>query len=103
MTAPACVAAPGAGSAPGHYLPGASTNHFMGRCLECDVHYLAGATWEDAHRWYREGRIGQDEWEAFAHVWATSACRHSPLGDGHRQEPQSPAVRRLAALIGAVP
>lgn len=58
-----------------HYLPGADTNHFLGRCEECDAHYLANATLAQVEEWHRLGWISPDQFEAFRHVWTTSAAR----------------------------
>lgn len=84
--------------APGHYRPGADTNHFLGRCDECDAHYLLGKTLGAVENWYHRGMISQDQYEAYCHVWATSAYR---LGDyrSWQQEPTIPEVIRIVALM----
>jgi hypothetical protein len=83
---------------PGHYKQGADTNHFLGRCEECDAHYLIAMTQEQAERWYRQGVISQDEWEAFMYLWAVSSGRSSAW-DSWKEPPQIPAVVRIVALM----
>lgn len=53
-----------------HYAPGAMTNHFLGLCDECDLHYVSKRTYEEVSDWYLYGRISADMWEAYDQVWA---------------------------------
>lgn len=56
----------------GHYLVNPpERHHFLGLCDECDAHYLAQMNLERVERWYRQGVVGQDAFEAYMHVWAT--------------------------------
>lgn len=90
---------------PGHYRPGADTNHFMGRCDECDARYLTRMTLAEVESWGPNGERGkagtfrQEVFEAFMHVWATGAVRFSSLADGWRAEPLDPEVNELVAEI----
>jgi hypothetical protein len=87
---------------PGHYKPGAGTNHFPGRCDECDAHYLAILSWDQADEWHRTGIISHAWWEAFAHAWVTSAHRYSSTGAGYQTEPTYPDVIERVALLKQV-
>lgn len=84
-----------------HYVPGADTNHFLGRCEECDAHYLSGRTLEEVERWYWQGMISQDQWEAYGYVWATSAWR-SDHWDSWKVPPVIPAVVRIAEIMQGI-
>lgn len=90
---------------PGHYRPGADTNHFLGLCDECDARYLAGMTLAQVESWGPNGERGkagavrQAMFEAFMHVWATGAFRFSNLGAGWTEEPTDPEVIELVAEI----
>lgn len=53
-----------------HYIPDATTNHFIGLCDECDLHYVSRRTYEEVNNWYHCGRISADMWEAYDQVWA---------------------------------
>jgi hypothetical protein len=82
-----------------HYRPGADTNHFLGCCEECDAQYLAVATLGQVESWFRHGQITPDQFEAFRHVWASSAPR---FGDYSAWIATPVAeVARHAALIRA--
>ncbi|HEU4754407.1 MAG TPA: hypothetical protein VFU47_14965 [Armatimonadota bacterium] len=90
---------------PGHYRPGADTNHFLGLCDECDARYLAGMTLAQVESWGPNGERGkagavrQAMFEAYMHVWATGAPRFSNLGAGWTEEPTDPEVIALVAEI----
>ncbi len=87
---------------PGHYSPGADTNHFLGRCEECDVHYMSHMSLEKAENWYRQGVLSQDQMEAFLYVWATSAYRYGTYPLSWSQAPENPDVLRLVTLMQAL-
>lgn len=82
---------------PGHWKPGADTNHFLGLCDECDAHYLTTVSADGADDWYRQGILGQDMFEAFMHAWVTSAYRYGY--DGWKSPPTDPTVIELVELI----
>lgn len=83
---------------PGHYQPGSDTNHFLGRCDECDAHYLAGMTLTDADYRYRGGFISKDQFEAFKWVWQASAPRFTFQGS---TEALTPAIQEHVDAITA--
>src|SRR5512138_103989 len=91
--------------APGHYRPGADTNHFLGLCDECDVHHLARMTLAQVESWGPNGERGkagavrQAMFEAYMYVWATGAPRFSNLGAGWTEEPTDPEVIELVAAL----
>jgi hypothetical protein len=84
----------------GHYRRGADTNHILGLCEECDAHYLARATLSQVEDWYRRGLIWPDQFEAYGHVWATSAPRFGDYS-AWAAAPTSATVARHAELIRA--
>jgi hypothetical protein len=85
---------------PGHVRTGVSL-HFLGRCHDCDVQYMAFMTLDQADNWYRQGVLDQDEYEAYCHVWATSVYRYSSTGSW-RKSPVIPEVVRLVAILRGV-
>lgn len=92
--------------APGHYRPGADTNHFLGRCDECDARYLVRMTLAEVESWSevkgergKAGAVRQAMFEAYMHVWATGAPRFSSLGSGWTEPPTDPEVIALVAEI----
>jgi hypothetical protein len=87
---------------PGHFQLRQDTNHFLGRCGECDIHYMAGMTLDEAEYRFQTGDLSEDQREAFRHVWATGAPRFgSRYGDWTRV-PDSPEVRRMVEAIREV-
>lgn len=90
---------------PGHYVPGADINHFLGLCDECDARYLTRMTLAEVESWGPNGERGkagavrQAMFEAYMHVWATGAVRFSSLADGWRAEPLDTEVNELVAEI----
>lgn len=91
--------------APGHYRPGADTNHFLGLCDECDVHRLARMGLEEVQDWGpfsgtpgKAGAIRQALYEAYCHVWATSAVRFGTTY-GYEVPPTDPEVIELVAAL----
>lgn len=91
--------------APGHYRPGADTNHFLGLCDECDVHRLARMNPEEVQDWGpfsgtpgKAGAIRQALYEAYCHVWATSAVRVG-ASYGYEVPPTDPEVIELVAAL----
>jgi ferredoxin-like protein FixX len=72
--------------------------HFMTvHCVECNAYRMAKMNRDTVERWYRSGHFGQTEYEAYMHVWATSAVRHS--AGGWEEEPTDPKVIEIAAAI----
>jgi hypothetical protein len=82
---------------PGHWPIGDKV-HFFGLCNDCNARYAARMSLEEAERWYRSGHFSQDVWEAFTHVWATSAFRFGYYGSW-RRSPAIPEVVRLVAIM----
>jgi hypothetical protein len=80
-----------------HYMKGATTNHLIGNCDECDAHYVASRTFDEVDNWYRQGVIGQDVFEGYAWAWATSAFRYAPTSWEHT--PDDPRVRAIGETI----
>ncbi|MET9126960.1 hypothetical protein [Streptomyces sp. NPDC004528] len=66
-------------------------------CIECNAYRMAKMNRDTVEQWYRSGHFGQEEYEAYMYVWATSAVRHSAGGWG--EEPTDPKVIELAAAI----
>jgi len=90
---------------PGHWKEGDpdGTNHFeSAQCTECDSHRYRRLTLDQADDFYRTGRMSQDWFEAYMHVWATSAHRYSGLHAGWTQPPESPAVIERTDLLRAL-
>jgi hypothetical protein len=83
---------------PGHWNTG-DQMHFLGLCNDCDARYAAAMSLEKAEQWYRSGHFSQDVYEAYTHVWATSAYHYSSLGDNSRRSPVIPEVVRLVAIM----
>ncbi|WP_327379386.1 hypothetical protein [Streptomyces sp. NBC_01212] len=72
--------------------------HFMViHCVDCNAFLMAKMTVEEVGGWYRSGYFNQDEYEAFMHVWATSAVRHSA---GSWVE--VPIIPKVIALVAAI-
>lgn len=83
---------------PGHVLAG-DRKHLMGHCKDCDArHYVLGMTLEQVEMWYHRGLFGQDVYEAYTHVWATSAFRFGSY-DSWAKPPVIPEVVRLVAIM----
>lgn len=82
---------------PGHWNAG-DTMHFLGLCNDCNARYAAGMSLEKVEQWYRSGHFSQDLYEAYTHVWATSAYRYSDYGSW-RRSPVIPEVVRLVAIM----
>lgn len=83
--------------APGHVLNG-GRRHFMSSCRDCCARTLLNMTLEQVERWYHYGNVGQDVYEAYCYVWATSAYRYSACGSW-REPPVIPEVVRLAEIM----
>ncbi|MFB7919350.1 hypothetical protein [Streptomyces sp. NPDC056061] len=75
---------------PGNY-------HFEGRCADCDALYLSKMSRDAVEYRYQTGRVSQDQYEAYMHVWATSAVRHS-AGEWVAT-PTIPEVVKIVAAI----
>lgn len=71
--------------------------HFEGRCEDCDVLYASRMNLGTVEDRYRDGRIGQDLFEAYHYVWALK----SPTGSHPEWSatPTIPAVRRIARKL----
>lgn len=77
---------------PGNY-------HFEGRCEDCDALYLSKMTANDVEHRYYTGRVSQDQFEAYMHVWATSATRYGTDARLWATVPTDPEVIRIATAI----
>jgi hypothetical protein len=64
-------------------------------CDDCDIRVLLSSTLGRVEESYRSGYIRQAQYEAFMHVWSTSAPRFSSLADGWREPPTDPEVNEL--------
>jgi len=62
---------------------------------------LSRLTFEDAERMLHSGRIRQEDWEAYAHVWRTMSDRLSHVGAGYEAAPTDPLVVEIVAGIRA--
>jgi len=71
--------------------------HFEGRCEDCAVADLIRLGLEKVQGRYQAGRLSQNLFEAYMHVWATL----SPHGGQRywRETPQDPDVRRIARKL----
>jgi hypothetical protein len=67
------------------------------RCVRCNAARLAKMTPDAVGWWHRRGHYSQNEFEAYMHVWATSAVRHS-AGEW-LTAPQGAAVVEMVAAI----
>ena len=79
-------------------LPADPTNHhFELRCEDCDVTTLARLTLGQVEDRYQVGRVTQEQYEAYRHVWAV----FSPAGSQPewRAVPEDPAVLRIARKL----
>lgn len=59
--------------------------HFLGLCPDCDAYCAAGMTLEQVENFYHLGILGQDIYEGYCWVWATSAVRFGSYG--HWKQP----------------
>lgn len=68
--------------------------HFEMRCEDCDVQRMARLTFEQVESLYYDGRITQDEFEAYAYL-------HDLLSPYRGTPPATdfPAVRRIARKL----
>lgn len=83
----------------GHRDAGREHWHFLGHgCRECDAHALARANLGTVQDWYRTGRISQAWFEAYMHLWTTSAHRYGNYSDW---TPTDDHTRALVAAIRA--
>lgn len=74
--------------------------HFLNRgCLGCDAYTLRRSSLDTVDAMYRDGRIGQDWFEAYMHVWATSVHRYSSNGAGWSESPTETAVIERATAL----
>ncbi|MFD6361230.1 hypothetical protein ACFWFX_15430 [Streptomyces roseolus] len=67
------------------------------RCVECNAFRMSKMNVDKVGTLYRSGYLGQDEFEAYMHAWATSAVRYS--ADGWETAPTDPNVVRIVAAI----
>lgn len=87
---------------PNHYeTTTRDQHHFLGLCDECDAHYLRFRTLDEVDNWYRQGVIGQDEWEGFTYAWATSVPAEARWGlhETYAVEPVTARAREFAELV----
>lgn len=82
---------------PGHYVPGAKSNHFLGLCDECDAHYMLNMTLEQVENWYNQGVFGQAKYEGYMWVWSNGP-RLTSRWDGWRKDPQ-PDAREFGEML----
>lgn len=68
--------------------------HWAGLCEDCDVRVHTTGSLEKVEEMHREGRIGQDVYEAYTYVWSTATPRFSTLRDV--RVPTDSAARRIA-------
>ncbi|MET7867945.1 hypothetical protein [Micromonospora taraxaci] len=75
---------------PGNY-------HLEGRCEDCGVATLARLNLGEVEDRYHVGRVTQEQYEAYCHLWATL----SPTGSRPewRDVPQDPTVLRIARKL----
>jgi hypothetical protein len=73
----------------------------------CRMAWLLRHTYDDAEHELHRGGISAVEFEAFGHVWATSADRFSSLANGWREPPTDPdvlgvvdAMRKALVVVG---
>lgn len=84
---------------PGHVLTGGDV-HIRGICNDCDARcYVTALSLEQVESLYRQGVFGQDLYEAYTHVWATSAFRYSAVSRSWAESPVIPEVVRLVAIM----
>lgn len=72
--------------------------HLTGYCDECDAQRAARMTLAQVEQRYRSGHFSQDVYEAYMHVWATSAHRYANHGNW-AEPPTNPRVVALADRI----
>jgi hypothetical protein len=82
----------------GHYVEGGD-NHFLGLCAECDAHYLSRKNLMQVQDLYNVGRISQDMYEAYVHVWRQYLPSRG--NDNPYFPPADSAVARYADMIRA--
>lgn len=85
---------------PGHHLTGDRV-HFLGTCDDCAARQVMSMSLAQVESWYRFGSVSQDVYEAYCHVWATSAYRYS-VGASWRKSPVIPEVVRLVAVMRGI-
>ncbi len=68
-------------------------------CKECLARVLMAQTLGRVEDWHRSGQIPWAAWQAYAHVWATSAYRYSAIPAEWADEPADPEVIEMAALM----
>ena len=78
---------------------GCADMHFEGICEACDVARASHQSMGEVDDRYRQGRVGQDLFEAYMHVWATSAFRYGSSASGWVTPSEIPAVIRLSSML----
>lgn len=69
------------GSKSGHSFTAATGElHFMHVCDECAALTLARCNLDQVENMYNTGRIRQALYEAYTHLWATTAVRYGSYG-----------------------
>jgi len=80
---------------PSGFCPGI---HVMtAHCVNCNAYRMRKMDVDAVSNWYRSGHFSQVEYEAYMHVWATSAVRYS--AGSWTDTPRDPAVIEFAAAL----
>jgi hypothetical protein len=80
-------------------MPGSGNYHFtLAGCDDCNVRDLAGRSLEYVEDRYHTGYVSQAMYEAYMHVWATSAVRFGDYA-AWGSVPTDPEVVALAELF----
>jgi hypothetical protein len=84
---------------PGHRDAGPAHHHFLGKgCIECDAYVLTLHPWERVEEWHHDGTIDRDTFDAYSHVWLTSAYR---FGNYAASEPTNERTWEVVRAIEA--
>ena len=76
--------------------PGSGNYHMRLRgCDDCNLRELLSKSLGGVEDLYHQGYVRQPIFEAYMHVWATSAPRYSSAGAGWMDEPTDPEVVEL--------
>lgn len=80
--------------------PGGGNRHLrLAGCDDCNVREFARMPLDKIEELYHAGYVRQPIFEAYMHVWATSAPRFSSLGDNWTEAPTDPEVVALVELF----
>lgn len=76
--------------------PGSGNYHLrLSGCDDCNLSELMSKSLGQVDDLYHQGYVSQPMFEAYMHMWATSATRHSSAGAGWTDEPTDPEVIEL--------